>query len=71
MLPERTAGEQRDAGLLQQPVGEHLRVDAGVGDVREGVERALRQRAANAGKRVQTAHQQVAALNTMLPLGPS
>src|SRR5438270_12472207 len=56
---ERGARQHGHAGLGEQPVGELVLVHAGAGDVRKGVERALRFGTANAGDRVQAIDDEV------------
>ena len=52
MHAEIRAADQRDARLVEQRVGELLRLPAGLRDVREGVEGALRGDAGDARQRV-------------------
>src|SRR5208283_3227089 len=60
-VAETGAGQGRHPGLLQQPGLQIGRGLAGLGDVREGVERALRLEAADAGNVVEAGHDDVPA----------
>ena len=59
--PNDAAGEERDARLVEQPVGELVGSERQLGDVREGVEGTARLDAANARDLVQRGHEVVAA----------
>src|ERR671933_3058783 len=58
---EGGARQARDAGLLEQGVGQLAAAEAGAGDVREGVEGAVGFEAAHARQRIQAPHDRRAA----------
>ena len=63
---ERGAREDRHAGLVEQPVGQLGARQAGAGDVREDVERALRAQTTETRERVEPVDDEVAACPELL-----